>query len=76
MATTPDKATKAKTVKTLRVVARTEGFRRAGYAFGAEPRHVPLADLKPEQIAALKAEPQLVVVDDEIEAPADKTAET
>lgn len=49
--------------KKLQVVARTEGFRRAGFVFGAEPKILIVDELKEEQIAALKTEPNLIVVE-------------
>jgi Mu-like prophage FluMu N-terminal domain len=62
---------KAETVKGLRVVGRSEGFRRAGRAFGAVPVEIVLSDLSKEQIKALRDERQLVVTDIEIELPAE-----
>ncbi|WP_454908389.1 HI1506-related protein [Variovorax gossypii] len=62
-----DKVTR---VKGLRVVGRSEGFRRAGRAFGAEPVEIALSDLSKEQIKALRDERQLVVTDIEIDLPA------
>lgn len=70
-----DKGAKPVKQKVLRVVARREGFRRAGFAFGAEPTDIPLDQLKKEQIAALKDEPQLLVTETEIEVPAADAAD-
>lgn len=54
----------------LRVrAARPQGFRRAGFTFGREPRDLPLSLLTDAQIEMLKAEPNLSV--EEIEAPDD-----
>lgn len=69
-AAAPSKA-KAETVKGLRVVGRSEGFRRAGRAFGAEPVDIVLSDLSKEQIKALREERQLVVTDIELPAQAE-----
>ena len=55
-------AGKSKTVKGLRIVARTEGFRRIGRAFSAEPVEIPLSELKDDQVKALANERELVVV--------------
>ena len=55
--------------KGLRIVARKDVFRRCGRTFGAEAVTIPLADLTQEDVTALKDEPQLVVVDVDIEPP-------
>lgn len=52
----------------LRVHAKLPTFRRAGFVFGREPTDLPRALLNDGQIAALKAEPMLVV--EEIDADA------
>lgn len=50
--------------KSLIIKAQTEGYRRAGRGFSATKATViPLAELSEEQIAALKADPRLVVVE-------------
>lgn len=55
--------------KGLKVVSRpAAGFRRAGMHFSAEGTTVPLSDLTQEQVDLLKAEPQLVVVEVDIDA--------
>lgn len=54
--------------KGLRVVARPQGgFRRAGFHFSAEGITLPLSDLTADQVEQLREEPQLVVVDVDIE---------
>lgn len=71
MATTPKAASAVetkKTVKALRVVARTPGFRRAGRAFGVEPTDIPLSDLSKQQVEALRKERELIVMDVDIDA--------
>ncbi|WP_043112816.1 HI1506-related protein [Solimonas flava] len=55
------------TQKVLRVTAKREGFRRAGITFGSASVDLPIADLKKEQIEALKSEPMLVAVEAEAE---------
>lgn len=45
----------------ITVRAMRDSFRRAGFAFGREPVTLQLADLSPEQLALLQAEPMLVV---------------
>lgn len=45
----------------LRVVARSDSFRRAGHAFGAEAKTIPLAELTREQIHAICNDSMLVV---------------
>jgi hypothetical protein len=49
----------------LQIHSKRPSFRRAGMQFGSEPVIVPVKSLKPEQIEALKAEPNLVVVEGE-----------
>lgn len=61
--------------KGLRVVARREVFRRAGRVFTAEATTIPLSELSDDDVDALKAEPQLVVSEVDIEPAAqDKKA--
>ncbi|MFC0349692.1 hypothetical protein [Undibacterium danionis] len=55
-------------IKVLRVVSRASSFRRAGYQFSAEPKDIPLADLKKEQISAICNDPGLVAYEVEVEA--------
>lgn len=52
----------------LRVTAKVEGFRRAGRSWSKAPTELPTADFTAEQIAALKAEPMLVVEEIEMAA--------
>ncbi len=55
-----------KKVPGIRVVAKADGFRRAGRAWSKAGTDLPLADLKKAEIAALRAEPRLTVTDIEI----------
>lgn len=55
------------TQKVLRVTAKRDGFRRAGFAFGSAPVDLPIANLTKDQIELLKSEPMLVVVEAEAE---------
>lgn len=55
------------TKKILTITANREGFRRAGHAFGREPVQLAESDLTEEQIAMLKAEPMLTVIESSIE---------
>lgn len=57
------KAAPKQTIKVLYVVAKREGFRRAGFAFGSERTRLVLDDLTPEQIKQLKEERMLVVTE-------------
>lgn len=50
----------------LRVVARVDGFRRAGRAWSGAST-VPLSELTEEQVELLKGEPMLVVDEVDIE---------
>lgn len=61
MAKTPEK------IPALRVAAKTEGFRRAGRAWSLAPTDVVASQFTPEQLAALRAEPMLVVADIELD---------
>ena len=67
------KTRKSRRVKALRVTGPEGGFRRAGRRFGPEPTDLALTSLTEAQIAALKAEPSLMVEEVEIE-PADEDA--
>lgn len=64
--------------KGLRIVAKREGFRRAGFVFGTQAETIALTDLDEDQEAALRKEFMLVVVDIALptpgapEAPAEK----
>ncbi len=60
--------------KKLQIISKRDGFRRAGHAFSSTPTLLDPADLKKEQIEALKAEPMLVVVEVDVkeEKPAGK----
>jgi hypothetical protein len=49
--------------KGLRIVAKREGFRRAGHQFGSQAVELSLADLTSEQVEQLRNEPMLVVTD-------------
>lgn len=44
----------------LRVIAKRDGFRRAGRVFSGEAAYIPLDELSFEQYLALDAEPMLV----------------
>lgn len=59
--------------KIVRIASRREGFRRAGLAHPAQPVEHPADSFTPDQLAALKAEPMLMV--DELERPAAEPAE-
>lgn len=61
---TPPKPAKA---PALRIAAKTPGFRRAGRAWHGVT-DVPVSELSPAQVAALRNEPMLTVEDVEIEA--------
>lgn len=55
--------------KGLRIVAKREGFRRAGFVFGPQAQVIALTDLNEDQEAALREEPMLVVVDIDLPTP-------
>lgn len=56
----------------LSVVARSSGFRRAGFAFSDEPTVIPLTELTDEQYEQLNGERQLVCAFVQLESEADK----
>lgn len=60
--TTKQPVTKVR-VQVLYVVAKREGFRRAGMAFGSEKTRLVVSKLTDEQIDQLKTEPMLVVTE-------------
>lgn len=62
----------------IRITAKQDGFRRAGMAHTKEPKEYPDDKFTRDQLAALKAEPMLIVeqIDvKEAKAPAGKPAE-
>jgi len=61
------------TIKVLRVVARREGFRRAGFVFGAQPRDVAPDALTPAQRAAIVRDPMLLVTEIDVAKTEDLT---
>jgi hypothetical protein len=65
-----EQKSKTKKVAGLRVSAKVAGFRRAGRAWSKDAQDVPVSGFTKEQIAQLKAEPMLSVVEVEIEVPA------
>lgn len=54
----------------LRVIAKRDGFRRAGRTFSGEATFILLEDLTEDEYEQLITEPMLVV--DLVDAPADK----
>jgi len=62
-------------IKFLRITARHDGFRRAGIEHRATPVDHPLDSLTKDQIAQLKGEPGLVVIEVEIDGPAEGASE-
>ncbi|WP_435100825.1 hypothetical protein [Arhodomonas sp. AD133] len=59
---------KAAKVAVLRVSAKRARFRRGGLEFNRSETVVRLADLSDEQAEVIRAEPMLMVREDEIEA--------
>lgn len=60
--------------KGLKVVPKRDGFRRAGYVFSGEGQTIPYADLDEDQVALLKGDAMLVVI--EVDLPQEETGET
>jgi len=55
------------TMTVLRVVAKREGFRRAGFVFGSQARDVPVDSLTDAQRAAIMRDPMLLTTEVEVE---------
>jgi Mu-like prophage FluMu N-terminal domain len=53
--------------KGLKVIAKRDGFRRAGHVFSGEAKVLPLSELTEEQADAIRAESMLVCTEVEIE---------
>lgn len=49
--------------KVIEITARREGFRRCGVAHSATTKEWPADAFTPEQLAVLKADPMLIVVE-------------
>ncbi len=49
--------------KVIEITARREGFRRCGVAHSATTKAWPVDAFTPEQLAVLKADPMLIVVE-------------
>lgn len=56
----------------IRITSKQEGFRRAGMKHTKEPKTYPDNQFTPEQLAALKAEPMLMVEEIKNTMPAGK----
>ena len=50
-------------VPSLTITSSINGFRRAGRAWSSEPTTVSAAEFTPEQLAQLRAEPRLTIVE-------------
>lgn len=70
---TPKAKAAGPSTKGLQVIARPAQFRRAGFAFSAEPTVIPLSELSEDQLELLRNEPQLVCT--EVDIPAEAEAE-
>lgn len=68
MAMTKKTAAPAGSKQALRVLSKSPmgALRRAGFVFDATPQTLALADLTPEQEAAIRAEPLLDVTEHEL----------
>lgn len=70
----------AEKIQALRVVARTDSFRRAGYQFGADPVDIPMEEFADAQgkkkLAAILADRNLVATEVEVDIEAAPAAET
>ena len=61
---------KTKQVDVLQITAKRASFRRAGLQFGQETQVIPVETLSKTQVAALKSEPMLVVVEGKMDVEA------
>ncbi len=59
-------------IQVLRVVARTDSFRRAGYQFGADAVDIPMEEFADAQgkkkLASIKADRNLIATEMEVDA--------
>lgn len=59
-------------IQVLRVVARTDSFRRAGYQFGADPVDIPMEEFADapgkKKLASIKADRNLIATEVDIDA--------
>lgn len=62
----------AEKIKVLRVVARTDSFRRAGFQFGADAKEIPMSEFASAAgkrwLAAIMEDPNLVASEVEVQA--------
>lgn len=56
--------------KGLKVTARPASFRRAGHTFSGEAKTIPLSELTEQQVEQIKADPNLVWQEVDVEEPA------
>jgi hypothetical protein len=63
-------AASAGSTEAIKVLCASEGFRRAGHAFGPEAKVIKLADLTAEQLDAIESESRLITVRTTFEEPA------
>jgi len=61
-------------IKVLRVVARSDSFRRAGRLFSATAQDIPFSELDEKQLKALKSDKMLVTAELEVEQPSTEKA--
>ncbi|HFQ15137.1 MAG TPA: hypothetical protein ENK41_02175 [Rhodobacteraceae bacterium] len=66
MARSSKTKTVTETISGIRVIGPEGGFRRAGHLFGPGETDIPLDSMSKQQIAAIRAEPRLIVTDIEI----------
>lgn len=57
----------AEKIKVLRVVARKDSFRRAGFQFGSDAVHIPMDQLSKAQLNAIVQDRQLVATELEVD---------
>lgn len=66
-------------IQVLRVLARTDNFRRAGYQFGADPVDIPMEDFADAQgkkkLAAIKGDRNLLATEMEVDSDAGVVAQ-
>lgn len=56
----------------LKVTARPASFRRAGHTFTGEAKTIPLSELSAAQVEQITSDPNLVVQEVDVEAPAEE----
>lgn len=74
MATVKNSKAAGPATRGLKVVSRPASFRRGGHTFTADPKTIPFDQLTEEQVEQITNDKNLVVVEVDIEPPAEEKA--